>query len=376
MAVYKDDKKTKDGRSWYFKTYKKNINGINKAYKSKRYETKKEAQEAERLFLMKRDNPLKKRFIDIANDYFIELSKTQKDETIYSYKMDYKKHILPYFQNQYINDINVLSINKWKESLEKKKYKVVYMNKIYVILNNIFKYAIRNYGIMTNPVELSGRFKEKKNKIITDEEKIRYITIDEFNKFIDCVDNVVYKRFFYFAYYTGCRKGEIQALTWKDIDFDNKEIHINKTLSVKSKDKKNNTKNYVNRKIKMNQLIFEILIKHKEEMMKYSDFKESWYIFGNSLYIPSTSLDREKDKAFEKSGVHRITMHEFRHSHVSLLVNEYIKISKEKNMKIDATKFLLIMANRMGHSLDVMQKTYLHLFPTIQDEIIDLLNNL
>ena len=76
------------------------------------------------------------------------------------------------------------------------------------------------------------------------------------------------------------------------------------------------------------------------------------------------------------SNVKRITMHEFRHSHVSLLINEYVKASKEKNMKIDTAKFFLMMADRMGHTIQVMQDTYMHLFPTVQDEIVDLLNNL
>ena len=40
MAVYKDNIKTKDGRQWYFKVYKKDLNGNNKAYKSKKYLTK------------------------------------------------------------------------------------------------------------------------------------------------------------------------------------------------------------------------------------------------------------------------------------------------------------------------------------------------
>lgn len=30
----------------------------------------------------------------------------------------------------------------------------------------------------------------------------------------------------------------------------------------------------------------------------------------------------------------------------------------------------------MGHSIKVMQETYMHLFPTIQNEIVDLLDNL
>lgn len=35
-----------------------------------------------------------------------------------------------------------------------------------------------------------------------------------------------------------------------------------------------------------------------------------------------------------------------------------------------------MMSNRMGHTIQIMQKTYMHLFPTIQDEIVEILDNL
>jgi len=376
MAVYKDNIKTKDGRQWYFKVYKKDFNGNNKAYKSKRFLTKKEAIEQEALFIMKRDNPLKKKFITIANAYFEELEKTRKDSTAYSYRIDYSNNIKSYFEKYYIDEININTINNWKEHLEKKQFKITYLNKLYTILNNIFNFTIKNYGLTTNPVKMAGRFIKKNDEIVEDENKIKYIKLEEFNEFIKFVDDYTYKMFFYFAYYTGCRKGEIQALTWKDIDFYSKIIHINKTLSKGNKKKKNNPKNYKNRNIKMNQLLYELLSNYKKEMMKYKDFNENWFVFGNSIYLASTSIDRNKDNAFKLSKVHRITMHEFRHSHVSLLINEYIKKSKEKNMKVDTAKFFLMMSDRMGHTIEEMQKTYMHLFPTIQDEIVDLLDNL
>lgn len=45
-------------------------------------------------------------------------------------------------------------------------------------------------------------------------------------------------------------------------------------------------------------------------------------------------------------------------------------------MKVDTAKFFLMMSSSMGHKIDVMQRTYLHMFPTMQDEIVDLLDNL
>ena len=96
----------------------------------------------------------------------------------------------------------------------------------------------------------------------------------------------------------------------------------------------------------------------------------------NNQYIVCISFDNNKHKYFKKANIPEITIHSFRHSHVSLLVNEYIRTSKEKNMKVDTTKFFIMMSDRLGHSIKVMQETYMHLFPTIQDEVVDLLDNL
>lgn len=114
----------------------------------------------------------------------------------------------------------------------------------------------------------------------------------------------------------------------------------------------------------MNKTLRDALFDYKKEVQQYTDFSNNWFVFGNTRFTPSTTIDKYKHKYFELSGVHEITMHEFRHSCVSLLINEYVKISKEKNMKIDMAKFFLMMSDRMGHTIEVMQKTYMHLFPS------------
>lgn len=380
MAVYQDkDKngkviKTKDGRSWYFRAYK---NG--KQFESKKYLTKQQAIDEEASFILKRDNPLYKPFSIIAKGYFEELKKSKKESTYYTYEKDYNKHIKDFFEKyKNISSININVIRDWFVEMENKKLSVSFLNKVRNILKGIFDYAIRNFNLENNPVTIYGTFKEKNDKIITDEEKLRYITFDEFNKFISYVNDKLWNTFFTFAYYTGCRKGEIQALTWKDIDFDNSIISITKTLyEVKNGIKSiNSTKNNQNRKIKMSKVLIDCMKNYKNEVMKYTDFNENWFVFGNTKNLSKTTIERYRKYYFNKSGVREITMHEFRHSHVSLLINEYVKASKEKNIKIDTTKFFVMMSNRMGHTIEVMQRTYMHLFPTIQDEIVDLLDNL
>ena len=154
MAVYKDKNKTKDGRSWYFKVYKDR-----KAYKSKRYMTKKEAQEEEALFILKRDNPLHKQFILIATDYFKVFSNNSKPSTYNSYYKAYKTHIKSFFESDYADSIDTRRIREWHEYLlnkkqlssnckqTNKKLSTKYLNKINTVLSNIFDFGIKNYKL-------------------------------------------------------------------------------------------------------------------------------------------------------------------------------------------------------------------------------------
>ena len=378
MAVYNEKDKskwTRDGRHWYFRVPYKDINGKSKYYKSKKYLDRETAIAEELKFKTKIHNPATVKFSVVGDEYIENLYKTRKESTAYTYEMDYKAKIKPYFERFYINSINVLAVKNWREEMEKKGLSVRYLNKLYGILVGIFDYAIKNYDLELNVVRQIGPFEKREEKVVDDDKKLKYITYEEFQKFISVVDDELFKAFFYTIYLTGMRKGELQALTWRDIDFKNNEIVVNKTLSIKTKGegfKITTTKNYINRKVKMSKTLRDILKDYKEYVRQFKDFKDDWFVFGNTRFLPQTTIDRYKHKYFELSGQPEITIHEFRHSHVSLLVNEYIK----KNSTIDMAKFFIMLSNRMGHSVETMQRIYMHLFPTVQDEVVDILNSL
>lgn len=387
MSVHKDKKnKTKDGRIWYFKSSYKDESGKTIPYKSKKFKTKFEAKEAESLYDLK--NKGTKKYIlfeTVANDFFVFLSGKGKESTYEGHKSVFKNQILPYFKNKYITEINTTLVNNWKDILDKKNLSVRYKNKAKMILSSILDYACAYYDLEKNVAKLIDNFQDNAERIIKDDEKLRYITLNEFNLFISVIDDISWKTFFIFLFYTGCRKGEVQALTWHDINLEDKIIIIDKTLSVKTKNKIGSVcakitsvKNKKNRKVKISKVLYEQLIEYKKEMSKYTDFNEDWFVFGCTRFFAQTSIDNKKHEYFLKANLQdrEISIHEFRHSHVSLLINEYVKVSKEKNMKTDMAKFFLMMSERMGHTVSVMQKTYMHLLPTIQDEIVDLLDNL
>jgi len=358
MAIYKDKNRTKDGRLYFFQVMK---NG--ELYKSKRYSTRKEAQKEEALFLLAKSHSSKK-FSIVAEAYFKNLETYCKYSTIYTYRKDYDKHILPYFSHFNINSINILIYNKWYEKMSKKGLSVKFLNKVNSLLKNIFQYAVESFGLEYNPVVRT--FKESHSQIKI--EKIRYITKEEFEKFISVVDDDMYKLFFEFLFYTGVRKGEALCLTWNDINLETKVVSITKTLYKIHNNTPTSNKTHTNRQIFLPNALVENLLSYKANRKMYKDFSDNWYVFGDVFTLSTTTIERKKHHYFELSGVHEISIHEFRHSHVSMLINEYLKTNT------DSTKFFLMMSERLGHTVGVMQRTYMHLFPSSQDTILELLN--
>jgi len=362
--VYKDAHKTKDGRCYHFEVM---IDG--KRYHSKRYSTPKEARDEEAKYILNHKNINRVKFSIAAGCFFDEIKTIRKLSTYQTYIEVYQKHIYPYFHDFYLNSISVLDLKSFREKCLKMNYSTRYLNKINNVLNLILDYSAANYGI-PNLNKALGNYQEKHDKVV--KEKIRYMTYDEYLKFISVIDDLTYKTFFMFLYLTGCRLGEALALRFEDLKDDS--IIINKTLYTKIKGTYTitSTKNNLNRTIKMDKSLSKQLNEYINYMKSYTDYRPDWFLFGGSHYLAPTTINRYKHKYFELSGVREITIHEFRHSHVSLLINEYIKSSKT----IDANLFFLRMSSRLGHSVDVMQRTYMHLFPESQDDIVDILNNL
>lgn len=59
----------------------------------------------------------------------------------------------------------------------------------------------------------------------------RFLSQDEQNRFLRQVEDNWYKEMFYIMFLTGMRIGEVGGLKWEDVDFKNKCININRSLS-------------------------------------------------------------------------------------------------------------------------------------------------
>ncbi|CUB51458.1 Transposase from transposon Tn916 [Bacillus subtilis] len=179
---------------------------------------------------------------------------------------------------------------------------------------------------------------------------------EEFKKFISIVDDPMYKAFFSTLYYSGARKGELLALTWEDINFEEKAININKTdynrQITQPKTKASN------RTIMLPSLIIDLLKLLKEQSTVKAPIKNDYVVFGEFYNsIATSTLDMKYNKYIINAGVKRILLHEFRHSHASYLINRGVSP--------------LVVAQRLGHSdVATTLNTYSHLYPSKQVEVV------
>lgn len=328
------------------------------------------------------DNQLKDSIhIEAENIYFEELCKNfldyqkeiNKESTYYTYHQLIHKWIIPFFKKKKVKSLSLSDFVSWREFIKTRKLSLTMKNRCHIIMTNILKFGMKYSYIDNNYEQTLGSFREKNEIIKKESEKIRYITYEQFKIFISYVKDIHWKTFFIFLYYTGMRKGEVQALTWEDVDFNNNQILVSKSLTAKTFDapyKITNTKTKENRKIDMDLFLKETLLNYYNIKNKNSNFTRLDFVFGDKKPLSRTSIDRYKKYYFNKSPITEITIHEFRHSHVSLIVNEAVK----RNM--DMLGVFIMLAERMGHTIEVMQQVYMHLFPNIQNKVVDIMNSL
>ncbi len=364
MPVYKKNNK------WYFRTYYTDIMGNRKQKNSKLYSSKTLAKDAEIEFLNKNSisNEIDKNvsFESVYNEWLKYKKRLVKPSTFYSIDNISHKYIFSFFKEYKLFSIKINTINIWYELLEKYNITIESKNRIIGFLKDLFIYARDNYDFDTKIVSKIQKIRNDKPDYNNNSSKWNFWTYDEYKIFISYVDNDFYYLIFNFLYYTGVRKGEMFALTWNDIDFVNKKIKINKSCCNKLgigtyQILKPKTQNSI-REIDIDNKLIELLEKHYLEESKIIEFNKNMFVFGNLTPLSGTTLARNLDYYIKKAKVKKITPHGFRHSHVSLLIA----------LGCDSRD----VAERIGDTVDIVEKTYSHMFPDKKSITVKLLNNL
>lgn len=294
------------------------------------------------------------KFEDAYFQYLEYIENRMKIQSIKDLKEKFENKIIPFFKNYNIYEIKEIDYIKWQNEIEKFNYSNNYKENLHYIFSGFFNYCILYHNLSYNIAQRVGNFKMKNEKL-----KFDFYTIKEFKQFIKYVDNNIYKQFFIFMFFTGTRPGEAMALKFSDLN--NRTISINKTISEHSINGKriiDTPKNISSvREIYLDKKLYKELLKLKKEYEKENNNKNyDYFIFGGLKPLAPTSINRHKKKACQKANIRQITIHQFRHSHASLLY--------KNNIPIKAIK------ERLGHSsINTTMNIYVHLDNTQKKKV-------
>ena len=169
-------------------------------------------------------------------EYWIEeKGKNTKLNSLRVYESMYKKHIEPAMKARRLQDIEKREIVELQNRLIDKGVSVYSVNYAMMVLRSMLSDAVTDDVIKINPAANIKMIKENRKK--ASDTIHRALTESEQKAFMSEAASEYYYELYAFLLCTGMRIGEATALTWADIDYINKVIHITKTVSVDKNNK-------------------------------------------------------------------------------------------------------------------------------------------
>ena len=298
----------------------------------------------------------------------------RKISYISTQRNNYERHIKPYFKDTNLNKLSYEHIFEFREHLKTKSKKQNSnstlspntVNKIMILLKKIFDTGVRKSLIDKNPVD-------NLRKLPISKPTINFWSVEEFNEFRKLItkDEISYDLFFTIAFFTGMRMGEILALNWYDINLITSTIHVTKTAYfVNNENHINSTKTRAGtRLITINNKLTEMLSDWKEKqediLKEFTKDTESLQIIQSTPIVITKNMVDKKFKQIlsRNNNLKKIRIHDLRHSHASLLINQ--------------GEDYLVVKERLGHaSITTTIDTYSHLYPSKQKNLANKLDDI
>lgn len=362
MPAYKDN-----SGKWYCKFYYSDGTGKRRAKLKRGFTLRREAEAWERAFLEQKQFQPNMPFREFFALYRAEIDPQIRLNSRIA--KDYKsKRILPYFGDMGISDITPADVRKWHNELIEQGFSKKYIVNLHRELSAVFNHAIRFYGLKENPARIATLPKVPGYV----PQKMRYLTLSEFQRVIEYVDDMRARVAISLLYWSGMRKGELYALTWGKVDFRLKEITVDRSRQrIGRNDILTATKTYEARTLRMPEQVMDDLKEYKNTC--YSSSDDDYLFPFDNQFIPNAIRDatEKANEAIEdenrEKGTHvppitRIHVHGLRHSHASYLISIGVNI--------------VLVSKRLGHEkVSTTLDTYSHFFPKDERDMLSTMNN-
>lgn len=279
------------------------------------------------------------KFEIFAEEWFSEYAKPNLRNTTFNFLYHQRLRVYRAIGDTSMEKITVRQLQEFINSLSKdganevngKPLSPKTVRHVLSLVSDIFAYAVRMGIARENPCVrvVLPKLVRKEKKIYTVEETVRLMELLR-------KEPVKYRAFFYLLIYSGCRRGELLGLEWRDVDFANCLISIRRTScyipdrgtytdTTKTEQSK--------RTLKLPQEVMDILCELREFQLRQADiFGDKWVESGRLFtkengepQHPNTSY-HWLEKFCARNGLPFYGLHSFRHLFASLLVSNGVDI--------------------------------------------------
>ncbi len=330
----------RNGRKRYYCAfYYTDYTGERKKKKKEGFTSSAAAKQFEKDFIDQHNGSSDILFKNLVENYLADCRQRQKPTTLLSKESRIKKYITPFFSELPVTEITPLRVRKWQNEILQKNYKPGTIRMIHANLAAVLNFAVKYYGLKQNPATLAGSIGTLKQI-----RQIQFYTLEQFRQFLQCVRKE-YQLLFKVLFFSGLRIGELLALTIADFDAGAGTLTVNKTYSSELKIVQTPKTTKSNRVVTLPPFLIK-------EIQDYITTK--FYEPGNSVrlffWVCKRTLAIESNNAATLAGLPHIRLHDFRHSHASLLI------------ELDFPP--LVISERLGHeSVKTTLEIYSHLYP-------------
>lgn len=302
----------------------------------------------------------------LYDEYIVAKESEVRASTLNKCKSNLNNHVLNTdLKDKRIDKLSKRVLQMWKNGIAQKELSFGTKNNAIRDFNTLLNYAVKMDYLIKNPLAELGKFKYA--YFTTAQDRIHFYTPDQFKLYIQAAkdsrrnltDYGCYV-FFILAFYTGMRKGEINALKWSDLEGD--VLHVRRSICQKVKGYEEtppkNKSSY--RSLQIPKKVLKVLDEHRDVLKKNIEYSEDMRICGGYKPITDTLLENHNKHYAEAAGLPHIRIHDFRHSHASLLINSGINI--------------MVVSRRLGHAdVKMTWNTYGHLYPKTEEKVMEVL---
>ncbi len=273
-----------------------------------------------------------------------------------------KNHLQPALGHIELNKLSPSHVQALQQKLLEHGMDPVGVNLVRVVLSGAIKHALRMELIIRDPVAAAKAPPDPNREAESP-------PVDIVLRMLDLAaeqDDWLYAALYLLAY-TGIRRGELLALVWSNVDFENATIRIVSSLGRRSNGLQLTKPKTArgNRTINLNAGSLEVLRQHKERQEQHKGllagaYEDQGIVFADELgrWANPMRLTRLVQGLGRQVGHPKVSPHKLRHFHASVSLNKRIHPA--------------VVSERLGHTnTGITMKIYAHALPGWQAEAAD-----